>query len=433
MFNFLRFFILFFAFTGAAYADFYYWTGPKNANNPTGRYSSPSAVCASLTYAPYKIKLSMVNSTHGRCVVDSSDHMNGYLLENTYRQGDSCPPNSEYNDDTGECEPRPDQCEAGNTYSSSFPATRFGNFYVPNAPASACINSCAYDQYSGGGGGCFPTASGTYCVANFLSNGEECGGNTDFPDEPPQTDPDPDDKNDYENCVRRMQADGSYMWDCNPAPEQGNCPDGFLIGADGNTCYRDPNVPPPKDPTLPDNGGGDGGDGGDGGYPPDYSKDTTLKSIDGKIGETNKLLGELKDAVGNIPGGGSGGTTPGTGDGEGGEGGTGEGVENCDSGRCDFGDERGDPFGGEVRSFADSLSAAMDGMKNSPLGSSISNIQFPSGGTCPVGSTSINIGFGSMAIDFESHCSLWDQIAPILSAVFLALWAIIAVRVFLSA
>jgi hypothetical protein len=75
----------------------------------------------------------------------------------------------------------------------------------------------------------------------------------------------------------------------------------------------------------------------------------------------------------------------------------------------------------------------MDGMKNSPLANSIGNIQFPTGGSCPTGSTSINIGFGSIGIEFSEHCNFWEQIAPILSAAFMALWSVIAVRVFLSA
>ena len=342
----------------------------------------------------------------------------------------------------------PSQCEAGNIFTRFFPATKVGNFYIPNAPGSVCLNSCAYDGTTTAGGGCRPTANGTYCSASFISNGEECGGESGFPDELPPTDPDPDDKNDYEGCTRRMQADGSYMWDCNPKADQGNCPEGFLIGNDGSTCYRDPNVPPPKDPDPTNPGDGDGngdgnGDGGENGL----AKDSTLKDIgtkidttntkltgiDGKIDTSNTLLQGIIDAVGKIPN--SGGSSNGNGDGDGeGEGtGSGEGVDNCESGRCDFGDERGDPFGGEVRSFSESLTAAMEGMKNSPLGNSIGNIQFPTGGSCPTGSTSINIGIGSIPIDFTEHCNFWQQIAPILSAVFLALWAIIAVRVFLSA
>ncbi|MDL4564918.1 hypothetical protein [Pseudomonas aeruginosa] len=40
--------------------------------------------------------------------------------------------------------------------------------------------------------------------------------------------------------------------------------------------------------------------------------------------------------------------------------------------------------------------------------------------------------FGSN-IAFDSHCDLSAQIEPILRAVFLAFWALLSVRVFLSA
>ncbi len=365
-----------------------------------------------------------------------------------YQRSVSCDDPLEYNYDLQQCAlpEEPEKCEAGNIFTRFFPATKVGNFYIPNAPGSACFNSCSYDGTTTSGGGCRPTANGTYCSASFVSNGEECGGESGFPDELPPTDPDPDDKNDYEGCTRRMQADGSYMWDCNPKADQGNCPDGFLIGNDGSTCYRDPKAPPPKDPDPTNPGDGDGnGDGTGEGSEKGLAKDSTLKDIgtkidttntkltgiDGKIDTSNTLLQGIIDAVGNIPGGGGGSNNPGDGEGEGS--GSAEGVDNCESGRCDFGDERGDPFGGEVRSFSESLTAAMTGMKNSPLGNSIGNIQFPSGGSCPTGSTSINIGIGSIPIDFTEHCNFWQQISPILSAVFLAFWAILAVRVFLSA
>ena len=63
-----------------------------------------------------------------------------------------------------------------------------------------------------------------------------------------------------------------------------------------------------------------------------------------------------------------------------------------------------------------------------------------SSGACSAGSPSngggdgtINIGFGSIGIELSEHCNFWEQIAPILSAAFMALWSVIAVRVFLSA
>lgn len=51
------------------------------------------------------------------------------------------------------------------------------------------------------------------------------------------------------------------------------------------------------------------------------------------------------------------------------------------------------------------------------------------GGTCPI--AYITILFAP--IFFDSHCTLFESIAPILSAVFLAAWSLLAFRIFMSA
>lgn len=92
-----------------------------------------------------------------------------------------------------------------------------------------------------------------------------------------------------------------------------------------------------------------------------------------------------------------------------------------------------DFFGEPVPTFQESLELMSDGIKNAPIAQALSNISFPTGGSCPTGTTSINIAGKNIQLTFESHCDLWELIAPIISAAFLALWAVIAVRVFLSA
>ena len=72
-------------------------------------------------------------------------------------------------------------------------------------------------------------------------------------------------------------------------------------------------------------------------------------------------------------------------------------------------------------------------MKKSPIAQSIGKISFPSGGSCPVGNTAIETPLGTIPLNFVEHCELWEKISPVLSAVFLAFWALISVRVFLSA
>lgn len=323
-------------------------------------------------------------------------------------------------EETGECVPEPSHCEAGQSSSFEFlycydyegtdtcvnkktrPSTFCQNscLYVPDYNPSTSDATC-YAYHNGDG----TSGPSVFCSVTAETNGSECSGEY-TPDSPDNSCPSgtvPGQLNGKNVCI--SSGDGGGDGGDNGGGDDGDN-GGDNGGGDGS-----------------DNGGGDGGDngGGDGG------------DNGGGDGGGNGNGNGGGDGSGNGDGtGGSG--TGGEGDGDGdGSGGSGEGVDNCESGRCDFGDERGDPFGGEVRSFSDSLTAAMNGMKNSPLGNSIGNIQFPTGGSCPTGSTSINIGIGSIPIDFTEHCNFWQQIAPILSAVFLALWAIIAVRVFLSA
>lgn len=52
------------------------------------------------------------------------------------------------------------------------------------------------------------------------------------------------------------------------------------------------------------------------------------------------------------------------------------------------------------------------------------------GGSCP----SFDVPWFGSTINFDGHCTVWaSQIAPVLSVVFLAIWCLVAVRVFLSA
>lgn len=405
MFNFLRFLLAgLVLFSSSAFAEDYWWVGRVSGV----KYGSPSDACASYTNGNVKnIGLEKSTDTHFVCRNTIPNQSWIDVDTSTHRYGNSCPLDTEYNSETGECVPPPNDCEAGQ--SSSFEFLYCYDYdgtggcsagSQTGRPGSFCRNSCVHvpdynpgttdaDCYSYGNGD-GSSGPAVMCSVSAETNGSECSGEY-TPDSPDNSCPSgtvPGQVNGKNVCV----------------PSDGGGDGGDNGGGDGGENGGE---------NGGDNGGGDGG-GGDG---------------DGTGGNGNGN-GSGGDGDGT---GGNGNGTGGNGDGDGDGSGSAEGVDNCESGRCDFGDERGDPFGGEVRSFADSLTAAMNGMKNSPLGSSIGNIQFPTGGACPTGSTSINIGIGSIPIDFIEHCNFWEQIAPILSAVFLALWAIIAVRVFLSA
>lgn len=415
MFNFVRFLLASLVlFSGGAFAEDYYY---RFSTYPE-RFSSPDAACQSIKVSEglsFTHSVSTNGGLHFNChFQDSQGNPNPYSYVTRY--GSSCPEGTEFDSTTGLCVPPPSDCEAGQ--SSSFEFLYCYDYdgtggcsagSQTGRPGSFCRNSCVHvpdynpgttdaDCYSYGNGD-GSSGPAVMCSVTAETNGSECSGEY-SPESPDNSCPSgtvPGQVNGKNVCVSSGDGGGD-------GGDNGGGDGGDNGGENGG-----------------DNGGGDGGDngGGDG--------DGT-----GGNGNGNGNGGNGDGTGGN--GDGTGGTgTGGDGDGDGDGSGSAEGVDNCESGRCDFGDDRGDPFGGEVRSFSESLTAAMTGMKNSPLGNSIGNIQFPTGGTCPTGSTSIATPFGSMSIDFESHCTLWEQIASILSAVFLAFWAILAVRVFLSA
>lgn len=447
MFNFVRvFFVSLLLFSGSVFSnDYYYWAQSIKAE----KFDSPMSACLSdmPSFATFH-SLTQLSETHFSCMLIRSKLDNYVYGFSVHRYGSICPPGTEYNSETGECVPPPNDCEVDETT----PAIKHEHNYGPldangrpisltPPPPSLCDGSCKVNFVTFDGEPYYYTAGNkvhqVFIETWYARDGNKCevgdpsvgGSSGNGPD-----------------CRKVVDGEGRQTLDCSPPRDDSNeCPKGWQWS--GTTCVRSPDNPPP-DPIEPPEGGGDGdgssgdnGTGGDGGDKGDGSGGDngpggTGGSGSGSGNGSGNGSGDGDgdgDGDGTKPGGGGigGGTKPG-GEGEG-EGGTGEGVDNCESGRCDFGDERGDPFGGEVRSFSDSLSTAMSGMKNSPLGSSISNIQFPTGGTCPVGETSINLGIGVIPISFSEHCNLWDQISPLLSAVFLALWAIIAIRVFLSA
>ncbi|MCT7418523.1 hypothetical protein [Pseudomonas aeruginosa] len=83
---------------------------------------------------------------------------------------------------------------------------------------------------------------------------------------------------------------------------------------------------------------------------------------------------------------------------------------------------------GQGSGFDESLQKAWTDIKKAPIGQALGKITFPTG---KLSVQSVEL-FGK-SVMFDSHCSLWAQIEPILKAVFLAFWALLSVRVFLSA
>lgn len=480
MLNFVRFLLSgLVLFSSGAFAEDYYWV--LSSTPSAGKYPSGDLACQSAKEKHSNITSISFISTGSNYAYCSYYFDNGTKIVGPYtditvsRYGDSCPLDTEYNAETGECVPEPDQCEAGNIIDTWAPAFKDpSGYYFPDAPPSVCVSSCQYTNiYNAGHSGCKLSGnveSGVYqCAVSYSSTGSECtpgdggdggsgggdGGDGGFDPEGPEPDGDND-----PNCRKYTDSEGRHLYDCSPKeePDENNsCPPGYMM--QGDTCFRippdHPDYDPDKDPQKP--GDGDGGDSGtgDGDKNGDWAKESTLKGIDKTLkdinstakgidstiksgdAKTHDLLKGIKDAIGNIPGGGGGGTGPGDGGGPGvgdgeGEGGEGGGVDSCEDEVCGFGER--DYFGEDgVPGFSDSFSRIHDGITNSPIGQSLTAISFPSGGTCPTGSISIGLMGSSIPLTFDSHCDLWAKIAPVISAAFLALWALLAVRVFLSA
>lgn len=308
--------------------------------------------------------------------------------------------------------PVPNQCEATNGQTVSHEHLMKAAVGQPtiDPPGSVCGNGCQYAFTYTPASNVYVYTSGNppgvFGVYAYSGNGIECNENTlQTPGNPSEGDTqDPDDT---------------------PPPEDGDkCPEGYTY----NGTFCSPNNPPDPDPTDPtdptdpgdgSDGGGSGGGGSGGGS-------------DGGSGDGGSGDGDGSgNGDGGSSGGGSGGSGgSGTGDGEGDdEEGEGSGPGFCDGGDCSFVAPTYFDGADKVPGFDESLSRVFDGIRNSPLGSAVGAISFPSGsGACPSGTVTL---FGK-PITFDGHCALWGEISGIFSALMLAVWCLLGVRIVLS-
>ncbi len=93
------------------------------------------------------------------------------------------------------------------------------------------------------------------------------------------------------------------------------------------------------------------------------------------------------------------------------------------------------PDMGDVCEVGDCAQGFWDRVSGSPIVSAVAGIGTGmSGGTCPAWEATIDAGvFGTYDLDFSFICGLWDDIAPVISAVMLAAWAFVGMRILMSA
>lgn len=339
MFNF-RFVFLFILtlFSNSVFAEDFYFI---ISHDQSVKHSSAIAACEyAFTQRPSSefrrpITLSKVSETSYTCKAKYIGYSwSDFNIAAITRGGDSCPPNTEYNTETGECVPKPNQCEAGNFISINkfFP---FGGGGV-RLPPNVCVAGCGANYYE------TDLCTGPYeqqgqtgvlgnnCRVRYQENGVQCSDTS----PPPNDDPAPPNDMPPSDCRPFINADGSVGMDCNPRPDpdDNSCPSGYML--QGTTCFRippdHPDYDPDKDPNKPPTDGEGDGEGDPDGDADGNAKDSSLKDIgtkidttntkltgiDSKLGTSNTLLQGIKDAIGNIPGGGGSGNGDGDGEGE---------------------------------------------------------------------------------------------------------------------
>jgi len=376
------------------------------------RYPSAIAACAAVTPAGYSPSSAYANQCYAK------------LGDTTYAVGsykwhtESC----EYGATGLFCdappeppEPEPNQCETTNGQTVSHEHLMKSAVGQPtiDPPGSVCGNGCQYAftytpasnvyVYSSG------NPPGVFGIYSYTGNGIECTENTlQTPGNPSEGETqDPDDT---------------------PPPEDGDkCPAGYIYNGTFCSPENPPEEPDPTDPTDPtdpenptdpdDGSGGGGGSGGDDGGSGDGVDDGSDDGTGGGEGDGS--------------GGGTGGSGDGSGEGDGEEGeeDSGSGPGFCDGDDCSFVAPTYFDGAETVPGFEESLAHVFDGIRSSPLGSAVGAISFPSGsGVCPSGTVML---FGR-PITFDGHCTLWGEISGIFSALMLAVWCLLGVRIVLS-
>lgn len=318
----------------------------------------------------------------------------------------------------GQCIDPPNQCEATNGQTVSHEHLMKSAVGQPtiDPPGSVCGNGCQYAFTYTAASNVYVYSSGNppgvFGVYSYSGNGIQCNEST-------LTSP------------GNPSAGETQNPDDTPPPDTDNkCPEGYTY----NGTFCSPNTPPPDpdgptdptdptDPADPGDGSGDGGGGGGGGSDGGGSGDG-----DGSGGGDGSGDGE-GDGDGDGSGGGGGGTGTGDGEGEGEEEGEGSGPGFCDGDDCGFVPPSYFDGAEKVPGFEQSLTRIFDGISSSPLGSSVAAIAFPSSpGVCPAGTVNL---FGK-PITFDGHCTLWAEISGIFSALMLAVWCLLGVRIVLS-
>ena len=275
-------------FSSSVYAVDYYWVTGRTANT---EFSDRSTACsaaaddftAKTSYTVTLERMSATSATSGVCHFLRDGTPN--LLQTTYsRRGDSCPDDMAEDAVTGECIPPPHVCETGDVIGPyKYSGYLVGGFVItdPDPPLYACKNGCEYSKKAKASV-CQTGHFGTFCSYEYVGTGVECTSS-------PENDMGGDSG---EGPNANEGGDGGDNNDSDPQDDVPEAPPSSDAKGDA------------KESTLQEVKSVLG----------TLSKESTSKKIESGINKGNSLLGEIKDALNNLPNGGGG-----SGDGDGDE------------------------------------------------------------------------------------------------------------------
>lgn len=446
----LVFSVFSFSSVGSFASTLTYWGGQKNASNSAGRYSTPELACKS--YGSTLIAQPGFTADQRFCMYPNSSQTAWTI----YKSSETCP----FGDNGTQCNvscPSPNVMSGGQcvvyvppadpcasklgqptTWKKTWPSYAASSTLgekVNNSGCSATIvtSGCGTNGATGEFA-CWGTA--TYDgVSGVDSTGPSsaCGAN-----DPNCAAPEPLTSTNQQNCTPNSDGTTTCVTESGSTEfASGECHVGSTGGSTGLVCVNPDYVPEAatnkRTDVIKTEATADGG-----------TKITTTSTSENKHcvagvctnTTTTTTTTTTKDGAGKV----TGETSACTGakcdkptdETEPEDEGMGEakfaGKGGCEGSECDV--NAFNPFGTDVvPGYSDSLNAALTGIERSPIGSAVSNIRWPTGGSCPVYSLQL---FNS-SISITEHCTVWDSVGSALSAVFLAIWAFAAVRVFLSA
>lgn len=202
-----------------SHADAYYWLRYANGglNEPT-QYATPLAACKGSMSTDEWRAVAATSSTVFSCEVLRSDGWSTTTVE-ARRRGTECPPDTVYDNDTGQCIGSP-ECTGHNgiiyhqqKLADILPTGGYANFTPP--PDQLCLNSCAYVSPAPEGDAyrfVNNDPSGAFQKYSYRGNEQACtADDTPEPITPPSTSPTSDRQSECTNKVTDSEGRVSYV------------------------------------------------------------------------------------------------------------------------------------------------------------------------------------------------------------------------------